>query len=80
MAKFTSMNRCSFFIKNNTIIKGFLSKFYTYIQMGRKKKYHTEEEKKEANRRDWKIWYDKNKETLNAQRMKKYYGSKENRS
>ena len=44
--------------------------------MGRKKKYHTEEEKKEANRRDWKIWYEKNKVKHNAQRMKDYYERK----
>ncbi len=44
--------------------------------MGRKKKYHTEEEKKEANRKDFKTWYEKNKLTLNAQRMEKYYDKK----
>jgi len=45
--------------------------------MGRKKKYHTEEEKKEANRKDYKIWYEKNKESLNAKRMKEYYERKQ---
>jgi len=46
--------------------------------MGRKKKYHTDDEKKEANRRDYKIWYEKNKESLNAKRMKEYYDRKHN--
>ena len=44
--------------------------------MGRKKKYVTEEQKKEANRRDFKRWYEKNKEKLNVQRMKSYYEQK----
>ena len=41
--------------------------------MGRKKKYHTEEEKKEANRKKQKTWYNKNKTEHNAQRMIEYY-------
>jgi len=41
--------------------------------MGRKKKYHTEEEKKEANRIKWHRWYEKNKEKHNAHRMIEYY-------
>ena len=44
--------------------------------MGRKKKYHTEEERKEAQRRMWREWYDRNKDELNAHRMEKYYEQK----
>lgn len=44
--------------------------------MGRKKKYHTEEEKLEANRKDFKKWYEKNKESLNKKRMEEYYDKK----
>jgi hypothetical protein len=46
--------------------------------MGRKKKYHTEEEKKAANNATWKRWYEKNKEKLNAHRMEIYYEQKNN--
>jgi hypothetical protein len=41
--------------------------------MGRKKQYHTEEEKKEANRKDWNLWYEKNKKKHNNNRMIEYY-------
>jgi hypothetical protein len=44
--------------------------------MGRKKKYHTEEEKKEAQSKWFKDWYEKNKEEHNARRMEKYYEQK----
>ena len=45
--------------------------------MGRKKKYHTETEKREAKAKQWKLYYDKNKEKINGHRMKKYYKDKE---
>lgn len=41
--------------------------------MGRKKKYHTEEEIVEAKRIRWNRWYEKNKKSLNEKRMKDYY-------
>ena len=43
---------------------------------GRKKKYNTEEELRNAKRTQWMNWYEKNKEKLNSHRMKKYYESK----
>jgi len=46
--------------------------------MGRKKKYHTEEEQLQAKRERWNKWYEKNKVKLNAQRMKDYYDRKHN--
>ena len=46
--------------------------------MGRNKKYHTEEEKREAKRVRWMSWYEKNKESLNKKRMKDYYDKKTN--
>jgi|TARA_R110002153_G_scaffold119079_1_gene263994 hypothetical protein len=44
--------------------------------MGRKKKYHTEEERKEAQLKWQREWYERNKVELNAQRMEKYYERK----
>lgn len=44
--------------------------------MGRKKKYGTEEEKREAKRIQWNLWYSRNKDELNAKRMKRYYAEK----
>ena len=44
--------------------------------MGRNKKYHTDEEKREAKRTRWNRWYEKNKESLNEKRMKDYYDKK----
>ena len=44
--------------------------------MGRKKKYHTEEEQRQAKLARWKKWYEKNKVKHNAQRMKDYYERK----
>jgi|1_EtaG_2_1085319.scaffolds.fasta_scaffold39431_5 hypothetical protein len=41
--------------------------------MGRNKKYHTDEEKKAANRADWKRWYNKNKDKHNTRQMEAYY-------
>jgi hypothetical protein len=46
--------------------------------MGRKKKYHTVEEKKIAQSNWYKNWYDKNKKQLNFNRMQKYYDKKNN--
>ena len=44
--------------------------------MGRTKKYYTEEEKKSAQSRWFKNWYEKNKKELNAHRMETYYDKK----
>jgi hypothetical protein len=41
--------------------------------MGRKKKYNTSEELREANMVKWKRWYEKNKEDHNTHRMIEYY-------
>jgi hypothetical protein len=46
--------------------------------MGRKKKYNTIGDKKAANNANWKIWYEKNKQKLNAHRMEVYYEKKRN--
>jgi hypothetical protein len=54
----------------------FIKLLYLYLNMGRRKKYHTEEDRLEANRNKWKRWYDKNKETINKKRMEEYYGKK----
>ena len=43
--------------------------------MGRKKKY-TDEELKEAQREWNRLYYEKNKEKINAHRMEKYYEQK----
>lgn len=44
--------------------------------MGRNKKYQTEEELKAAKAKQWKSYYDKNKEKINTHRMEKYYENK----
>jgi hypothetical protein len=44
--------------------------------MGRTKKYYTPEELAEANREKCKRYYEKNKDTLNDKRMKKYWEKK----
>ena len=44
--------------------------------MGRKKKYHTEEERLQAKRDRWNKWYEQNKKELNAHRMEEYYKKK----
>jgi len=41
--------------------------------MGRKKKYNTIEEKRIANNIARKLYYHKNKNTINKKRMEKYY-------
>ena len=41
--------------------------------MGRKQKYKTENEQLEAKRRWRREWYDRNKERVNRERMRKYY-------
>jgi len=41
--------------------------------MGRKKKYFTIEEKREANNKARKKYYEKNRERINKARMEKYY-------
>lgn len=45
--------------------------------MGRKKIYKTEEEKKLANARNQRRFYEKNKERLRETRMEKYYAEKQ---
>lgn len=45
--------------------------------MGRKKKYSNEEELKSAKAKQWKEYYERNKETINAHRMKTYYENKQ---
>jgi len=45
--------------------------------MGRKKKYYTKEEKKEANIKKSLRYYYKNKNKINKSRMEKYYANKE---
>lgn len=44
--------------------------------MGRNKKYHTEDEKRQAKLARWKRWYEKNKDSYNVKRMKDYYERK----
>jgi hypothetical protein len=44
--------------------------------MGRKKKYHSEEEKNIAKKRQWMEYYEKNKEVINKKRMIRYYERK----
>lgn len=41
--------------------------------MGRYKKYHNEEERKEAKKKQWRDYYEKNKSEINKKRMEKYY-------
>ena len=44
--------------------------------MGRKKKYHSEEELKIAKKKQWMEYYEKNKDEINKKRMDRYYGRK----
>jgi hypothetical protein len=44
--------------------------------MGRKKKYNSDEEKKEAQREWNRQYYLKNKKKINTHRMEKYYENK----
>jgi hypothetical protein len=44
--------------------------------MGRKKKYHTSEEIKEAQNKWAKEYYYRNKDKINKKTMEKYYGDK----
>jgi len=48
--------------------------------MGRKKLYHTIEEKREANNKSRKKYYEKNRERINKARMEKYYADKKNQN
>ena len=48
--------------------------------MGRKKKYFTIEEKREAKNKARKKYYEKNRERINKTRMEKYYEDKRNKS
>jgi hypothetical protein len=45
--------------------------------MGRVKKYHSEVERIDAKKAQWRTYYEKNKEKINANRMEKYYERKE---
>ena len=44
--------------------------------MGRKKKYKTEEEQKEAQRKWNREYYERNKSEINKKKMEEYYESK----
>ena len=46
--------------------------------MGRRKKYQNDDQLKAAKAEQWKSYYDRNKEKINSQRMKKYYEQKRN--
>lgn len=46
--------------------------------MGRTRKYNTEEEKLEAQRKWNKEYYERNKKKINTHRMKKYYEGRKN--
>ena len=46
--------------------------------MGRLKKYKTEDEKKEAQKKWAKEYYYRNKEKINKKAMEKYYGLQKN--
>lgn len=48
--------------------------------MGRKKKYKTEDEIKEANRKKALAYYHRNKEEINRKKMEKYYAEKLSKS
>lgn len=44
--------------------------------MGRNLKYHNDEDRKSAKRKQWMEYYDKNKDAINKKRMEKYYEEK----
>jgi len=44
--------------------------------MGRKKKYQTDEELKLAKKKQWREYYERNKDDINKKRMIKYYEQK----
>ena len=46
--------------------------------MGRKKKYFTIEEQKQANREKFMRFYERNKEKIKAKNLKRYYAKKIN--
>ena len=46
--------------------------------MGRKRKYHTEEEKLDAQRKWAREYYTRNKESINKNAMEKYYELRKN--
>ena len=48
--------------------------------MGRKKKYLTAEERREAQNRWAREYYERNKEKINEKLMKVYYGKKHSKS
>jgi hypothetical protein len=61
---------------NRNLSNFFYQTFIFICVMGRKKKYITEEERLEAKKARWNRWYEKNKQSLNSHRMKKYYERK----
>jgi hypothetical protein len=48
--------------------------------MGRKRKYNTEEEKLDAQRKWNREYYEKNRQKINTHRMRKYYERKKSLS
>ena len=44
--------------------------------MGRRKIYKTEEGKSIAKKKQWMVYYERNKQEINKKRMDKYYGKK----
>lgn len=50
--------------------------FPIFIVMGRKKKYITEEEKRIAKNETYMRFYERNKEKLKKEKLKKYYDKK----
>ena len=48
--------------------------------MGRNKKYHSEEEKKNAKKRQWVEYYERNRDKINKKRINTYYDKKNNRN
>lgn len=54
----------------------FFSFSYIFIYMGRKRKYHSLEQAKEAQKKWAKEYYYRNKEDINQKTMEKYYAGK----
>lgn len=65
-----------YFVIKNLNLSNFFYQTFILIAMGRKKKYHTEEEQLHAKREKWNRWYSKNKESLNKKRIEDYYDKK----
>jgi hypothetical protein len=52
--------------------------FPIFINMGRKRKYFTEEEKRIAKNESYMRFYEKNKERIRKEKLKRYYETKRN--